>query len=140
VQEINENEARYKANYPGFSEDDKNMYDQQRNYYIPAIRSIENMLKNKSDAELASPAVILHPGDMQPMPDFVPMGTSGADILIKPNPDYYDRKLPKHAPQLFSINLNVSHDDPVFDHVYENVSKAINIQKFKAMLGETFVP
>lgn len=140
VQEINDNEARYKANYPGFSEDDKRMYDQQRNYYTPAIQQIEGLLKSKSESELASPAVILHPGDMQPYSDLVKMGTPGADILIKPNPDYYDKKLPKHAPQLFSINLTVDHGDPVFEHVYENVSKAINIQKLKAMLGESPTP
>jgi len=140
VREINENEARYKANYSGFSEEDKKSYDQQRNYYTPSIQLIEDLLKNKSESELSQPAVILHPGDMQPLSNFVPQGTPGADILIKPNPDYYDRKLPKHAPQFFSINLTISHDDPVFEHVYQNVSKAINIQKFKAMLGETFVP
>jgi hypothetical protein len=140
VQEINENEARSKANILGFSEDDKRMYDQQRDYYSPAIQKIEGMLKNKSESELASPAVILHPGDMQPYSDLVKMGTPGADILIKPNPDYYDKKLPKHAPQLFSINLTVGHGDPVFEHVYENVSNAINIQKLKAMLGESPTP
>jgi hypothetical protein len=140
VQEINENEKRYKANYAGFSEEDKKMYDQQRDYFSPSIQLIEGILKTKSEAELSQSAVILHPGDMKPLPEFVPVGAPGADILIKPNPGYYDRKLPKHAPQLFSIRLTVSHDDPVFEHVYENVSKAINIQKFRAMLGETFVP
>jgi len=138
VQEINENEARKKANFAGFSDEDRESYDQQRSYYSPAIKLIEGFLKTKSEAELSQPAVILHPGDMQPMPDFVPMGTPGADILIKPNPGYYDQKLPKHTPQLFSINLTIEHSDPVFEHVYEYVGKAINIQKFKAMLGETF--
>ncbi|HBE40328.1 MAG TPA: hypothetical protein DDW27_03850 [Bacteroidales bacterium] len=135
VREINDNESRYRANYAGFSEDDKKVYDQQRNYYGPAIQKIEDMLISKSEAELASPAVILHPGDMQPFSELVAMGTPGADLLIKPNPDYYDKTLPKHAPQFFSINLNISHSDPVYEHVYEHVSKAIDIQKLKAILG-----
>jgi len=140
IQEINEKEAARKKRGDELTQDDIEFYDRQRNYYGNPLILIGNMLESKSEEELASPAVILHPGDLQPLSNLVAMGTPNADILIKPNPDYFNKSLPKHAPQLFSINLTISQGDPVFEDVYEKISKAVDIKKFKAMLGESFEP
>jgi len=139
IQEINERELARKSR-DILTDEDIEFYIEQRDYYRKPIVLIEEMLQNKSAAELESPAVILHPGDLQPFAGLVEMGTPYADILIVPNPDYYNRKLPKYAPQLFSINLTISKDDPVFEDVLEKISKAVNVKKFKEMLGETFDP
>jgi len=138
VQEIKEKESARKSRGDEFTPDDIEFYNRQKEYYVKPIRLIEEMLQNKSAAELESPAVILHPGDLQPFAGLVEMGTPNADILIVPNPDYYNRKLPKYAPQLISISLKVQHGSPVFEDVLDKVSKAINVKKFKAMLGENF--
>jgi len=140
VQEIYEKESAKKSRGDEFTPEDIEFYNRQKEYYGKPIRLIEEMLQNKSAAELESPAVILHPGDLQPFAGLVEMGTPNADILIVPNPDYYNRKLPKYAPQLFSINLTISKGDPVFEDVLEKVSKAVNVKKLKEMLGETFEP
>lgn len=138
VKEINEKESARKSRGDEFTPEDNEFYERQKNYYGNPMILIEEMLNKKSAAELESPAVILHPGDLQPFAGLVEMGTPNADILIVPNPDYYNRKLPKYAPQLFSINLTISKGDPVFEDVSEKVSKAVNVKKFKAMLGENF--
>ena len=140
IDEINQRVLAKKTRGDEFTSDDIEFYDRQRDYYGKPIRSIDEMLQTKSVSELESPAVIQTRGDLNPLPTLVDMGTPDSEILIKPNPDYYNKKLPKHAPQLFSINLTISHDDPIFEDVFEKISKAIDIQKFKAMLGESFEP
>jgi len=140
IQEINEMEAARKKRGDELTDEDIEFYNSQRNYFGNPLILIGNMLKSKSEEELASPAVILHPGDLQPFANLVAMGTQYSDILIKPNPDYFNKSLPKHAPQLFSINLKVQHGHPVYEDIFEKISKAIDVKKFKAMLGETFEP
>jgi hypothetical protein len=135
--EINQRVLAKKTRGDEFTPEDVEFYDRQRDYYGKPIRSIEEMLQTKSVSELESPAVIQTRGDLNPLPTLVDIGTPDSEILIKHNPDYYNKKLPKHAPQLFSINLTISHDDPVFEDVFEKVSKAVNVQKFKAMLGKS---
>jgi len=134
--EINERVLTKKNRGDEFTPEDIEFYDGQREYYGKPIRLIEEMLRTKSVSELESPAVIQSRGDLNPLPTLVEISTPDSEILIKPNPDYYNKKLPKHAPQLFSINLTISHDDPVFEDIYEKVSKTVfsNVQKYRAML------
>ncbi len=140
ILEINERELVRKSR-DLLTDEDIEFYIDQRDYYRKPIVLIEEMLQNKSNAELESPAVTDYPGDTQrPLPKLVEMGTPNADILIVPNPDYYNRNLPKYVPQLFSINLTISKGDPVFEDVLEKISKAVNVKKFKALLGKTFEP
>jgi hypothetical protein len=136
--ENNNREQARKNRGDEFTEDDIDFYNRQREYYGKPIQLIDEMLQTKSEAELESPAAILGTGDLQTLQPLVNLNTPGADIFIKPNPDYYKKNLPKHVPQLISINLKVQHGDPVFEDVYEKISKAIDIKKFKAMIGETY--
>jgi len=142
IQEINDRVLANKKRGDELTPEDIEFYDGQREYYGKPIRLIEEMLNNKSVAELESPAVIYHPGDLQPFSSLVDLGTPYSFILIKPNPEYFNKKLPKHAPQLFSINLTIQIGHPVFEDIYEKVSTTVfsNVQKFKAMLGETYEP
>jgi hypothetical protein len=140
IDEINNRVLAKKARGDEFTPEDIEFYERQREYYGKPIRSIEEMLQTKNVSELESPAVIQTRGDLNPLPNLVEIGTPDSEILIKPNPDYYNKKLPKHAPQLFSINLTIEHDDPVFEDVFEKISKAIDIKKFRTMLGESFEP
>lgn len=140
LDEINERVKVKKARGDEFTSEDIAFYDGQRDYYGKPIRLIDDLLQTKSASELESPAVIQTRGDLNPLPTLVELGTPHSDILIKPNPDYYNKKLPKYAPQLFSINLTISHGDPVFEDVFEKISKAVDIKIFKEMLGESFEP
>lgn len=140
IQEINDRENATKNRGDKLTPEDVEFYNSQKEYFGKPIRLIEEMLQTKSVEELESPAAIYHPGDLQPFSGLVEMGTPDANILIKPNPDYFNKSLPKHVPQLFSINLKVQHGYPVFEDVFEKISRAVDIKKFKAMLGETFEP
>lgn len=113
-------------------------YNQQRKFYNEPLRKIRELLNSMNEAELFEPAVIRSRGDGFPLPDFVQMGVEYADILMLPDLTYYNKNLPSSAPQMFSIVLTISHDDPVFEHVYISISKIIeeNIDKFRALLAD----
>lgn len=137
ISEINKNELARKNRGDELTDDDIGFYKRQREYFGNPLRLIEEMLLTKTVAELESPAAIINTGDLNPLQPFTDINTPDADIMIKPNPDYYKKNLPKHTPQLISINLQVQHGSLVFDDIFEKISKAIDIQKFKAIIGET---
>lgn len=109
-----------------------------RLWYQKPIDEINDMLENLSEEELSEPAIIASDGSGSPLDEFVKLGKPYSFILIKPDLSYYNTKLPMSAPQMFSIVLTVSHGDPVFEHVYSTISKAIeeNINEFKALLAD----
>lgn len=138
--EINNKEQSRKNRGDELTEDDMDFYNRQREYYGKPLQLINEMLQTKSVEELESPAVIKSTGDLSPLPLLVKIGTPESDVLIKPNPDYYKKNLPKHTPQLISINLKVQHGNLVFEDVFQKISQSIDIRKFKTMIGETYIP
>lgn len=109
-----------------------------RLWYQQPIDEINEMLKNLSEKELSEPAIIASDGSGSPLDKFVELGSPYSFILIRPDLSYYNTKLPLSAPQMISIVLTISHGDPVFEHVYSTISKAIeeNINEFKALLAD----
>lgn len=138
--EVNRMEKARKIRGDEFTEDDLEFYNRQREYFGESIRLITEMLQNKSTEELESPAVIKSTGDLSPLPSLVEIGTPNGDVLIKPNPEYYKKNLPKHAPQLISINLKIQHGIMVYEDVFEKISQSIDLKKFKSMIGESYNP
>ncbi|MCF1751174.1 hypothetical protein [Mariniradius sediminis] len=140
IEEADKNYALVKTkNFPA---EDMRYYTEShastRAWFQKPIDEINNMLKTLSEEELSEPAIITSRGDGFPLSDFVEMGKQYSDILIKPDLSYYNTKLPLSAPQMFSIVLTISHGDPVFEHIYTTISKAIeeNINEFKALLAD----
>ncbi len=67
---------------------------------------------------------------------FVEEGTRGSFIAIKPNLDYYNKKLPKSSPQFFTVVYKISKDDAVFEENIEAIKKAVDFAALKNMLGK----
>ena len=67
---------------------------------------------------------------------FVEEGAKGSFIAIKPNLDYYRKKLPKSSPQFFSVVYKISKDDTVFEDNMEAIKKAVDFATLKNMLGK----
>ena len=102
-------------------------------FYNTFLKNINEYLK-KEDAELSKPAIC--PGnDEQRFTRFVPEGTAGSFIAIKPNPDYYRKKLSLSAPQFFTVVYKVSKGDAVFEDNIEAIKKAVDFATLKNMLG-----
>ena len=103
-------------------------------YFNTFIKKANEYLKN-SETELSQPAICMW-NDEERFNGFVEEGTKGSFIAIKPNLNYYHKKLPKSSPQFFTAEYKVSAGEPVFDENIAAIKKAVDFSKFKSMLGK----
>lgn len=57
-------------------------------------------------------------------------------ILIKPNPEYFNKKLPKSSPQFYWVYVRWSHKDPIASKFNADIMKAVDFATLKNMLGK----
>ena len=103
--------------------------------YKKAITKIETLLKMPSE-EADKPAIVKQdPNDYLSF-----LSTTDADpfakVLIKPNPGYFNSKLPKSSPQFFVVSLTGDDKEPVAAKVMSEVVKGMDFVALKAMLGK----
>ncbi len=98
------------------------------------LTTINELLK-KPDAALSKPAICPW-NDEQRFTGFVEEGTKGSFIAVKPNPDYYRKKLPKSSPQFFSVVYKISKGDAVFEQNMAAIKNAIDFTALRNMLGK----
>jgi len=98
------------------------------------LQNINNYL-TKSEEELKKPAICMW-NDEERFEKFVDEGTRGSFIAVKPNPDYFRKKLPMSSPQFFTVVYKVSKGDPVFEENIANIKKAVDFTMLKGMLGK----
>jgi len=103
-------------------------------YYNKFLNNINDLLK-QSDAALSSPA-ICPSNDEQRFTGFVKEGTPGSFIAVKPNLDYYHKKIPKSSPQFFTVVYKISEGDPVFEQNIAGIKNAVDFTALKSMLGK----
>ncbi|MBK8611593.1 MAG: hypothetical protein IPL84_17050 [Chitinophagaceae bacterium] len=103
-------------------------------FYNQFLKNINDQL-NKSEAELSKPAVCPW-NDEERFTGFVAEGTAGSFIAVKPNLNYYHKKLPGSSPQFFTVVYKISAGDPVFEENMTNIKKAVDFTILKNMLGK----
>jgi len=103
--------------------------------FAPAFEAIATQLK-RPEAELSQPAIV----KIDPHQTFNYLFTTDDDpfgqILIKPNPSYFNKKLPKSSPQFFMIYVTADDKDPVAAKFMGDVVKAVDFNMLKNMLGK----
>jgi hypothetical protein len=57
-------------------------------------------------------------------------------ILIKPNPGYFNKKLPKSWPQFFWVYIRANHKDPIAAKFMADIIKAVDFAALRNMLGK----
>ncbi|MDP3312741.1 hypothetical protein [Lutibacter sp.] len=57
-------------------------------------------------------------------------------ILIKPNPGYFNKKLPHSSPQFFWVNVIWDHNAPIATKFRTDIMKAVDFTLLKNMLGK----
>jgi hypothetical protein len=103
--------------------------------YEPALNKIETQLK-MSATELSQPAIVKN--DPHDHLSFLltdsndPMGK----VLIKRNPSYFNTKLPRSSPQLFSVHIRGNPNDPMASKAMADIMKAVDFSTLKNMLGK----
>ena len=106
----------------------------ERKYLEKYLGNINEHLKMPGD-ELSLPAICMW-NDEERFEKFVNEGTRGSFIAIKPNIEYYHKKLPKSSPQFFSVVYKIAHGDPVFEENISNIQKAVDFAALRNMLGK----
>ena len=67
---------------------------------------------------------------------FVEEGTKGSFIAVKPNLEYYNKKLPMSSPQFFTVIYTFSQGEPVFEENIAAIKEATDFAALKNMLGK----
>lgn len=103
--------------------------------FKPAFNKLESQLK-KSESELNQPAIVKQdPNDYLAYlftDDNDPMG----QVLIKPNPGYFNKKLPRSSPQFFWIYVRANHKEPIAAKFMADIMKAVDFAALRNMLGK----
>src|SRR4030095_5161820 len=103
--------------------------------FKPAFEKINDALKMPA-AELAKPAIVkIDPKDYLSYL-FTDAEDPFAHILIKPNPDYFNKKISKSAPQFFSVYIIGNPKNPVVARTMADLMAAVDLKALKAMLGK----
>lgn len=104
-------------------------------YFAPAFEAIETQLKMPA-ATLAQPAIV----KSDPQNSLNYLFTTDDDpfgkILIKPNPSYFNKKLPKSTPQFFMVSVTANDKDPIAAKFMTNIIEAVDFNLLKSMLGK----
>ncbi len=103
-------------------------------YLEKYMNTINDNLK-KTESYLTQTAICMW-NDEERFEGFVDEGTKGSFIAVKPNLNYYHKKLPKSSPQFFTLVYKISYGDRVFDENIANIKKAVDFTTLKNMLGK----
>jgi hypothetical protein len=89
----------------------------------------------KSETELNQTAICIW-NDEERFNGFVEEGIRGSFIAVKPNLNYYHKKLLKSSPQFFTVVYKIAKGDPVMVDNIEAIKKAVDFTTLKNMLGK----
>ncbi|MCZ2461003.1 MAG: hypothetical protein LC128_15390 [Chitinophagales bacterium] len=104
-----------------------------RNYYSPSLDNIARYLSENDEETLSQPAYI---NDGELNNTFTTFKKEGEGIfIVKPNLDYYNRKLSQSAPQFFVVETRCRRlEDEVYRNGITDARKAIDINMMKRLL------
>ena len=104
--------------------------------YKPEFEKIEKQLEMSAEELNQSAIVKLDPNAHLSSYLFTDDNDPFGEILIKPNPGYFNKKIPRSAPQFFWVNVIWNHNDPIATRFSEDIMKAVDFEKLKSMLGK----
>ena len=119
---------------PGKERYEKLLADNEKNFQ-PAFTKLEALLKMPA-TELSQPAIV----KIDPHDHLSYLFTDDEDpfgkILIKPNPAYFNKNLPRSSAQFLSVYIIGNPKEPIASKVMTDVIKAVDFATLKNMLGK----
>lgn len=126
---------RYLANYKTDEEIYKEKLAIAMKGYDIALAKVEADLK-MSVSELGQQAIVKQDPNTVMSHLFTNAEDPFAQILIKPNSDYFDKKLSRTSPQFFSIVLKGNEKDLIQGDAMKELERALDLNSMKNMLGK----
>ena len=106
----------------------------EKEYTSKYLNNVNEYLK-KPETELTLPAICMW-NEEEKFEKFVAEGTRGSFFAVRPNLDYYRKKLPRSSPQFFTVVYKIANGDAVFADNYDAIKKAVDFTTLKNMLGK----
>lgn len=103
--------------------------------YKAAFAKIETLLSLPA-SELNQSAIVRQDPSDHLSYQFTDDNDSFGKILIKPNPGYFNKKLPKSSPQFFWVYIRGNHKEPIAAKFMADIMKAVDFNALKNMLGK----
>lgn len=111
----------------------KKQLDIEKTQYTKNLAVVDNILA--SDKAPEEPAIIDRIKGEFDFNGFVNADHDYASWVIKPNPSYFNPRLPKSTPQFMALYCDTQ-DEPIFKMAREELLKAIDFASLKSMLGK----
>jgi hypothetical protein len=103
--------------------------------FKPAFDKLEKQLKMFAE-ELNQQAIVKDDPNDHLSYLFIDDNDPFRKILIKPNPGYFNKKLPRSSPQFFWVNVIWDHNAPIATKFRTDIMKAVDFTLLKNMLGK----
>ena len=113
---------------------EKQLADNEKTYK-PAFDKIDAQLKMPA-AELSQQAIVKSDPNDHLSYLFTDDDDGFGKILIKPNPGYFNKKIPKSSPQFFWIYVRANPKNPIVAKFMTDIIKAVDFTILKNMLGK----
>ena len=118
-------------NYLSSSQQKENLLAKIKKDYENEIKPAQDFLANSSEAELAQPAII---DDLTGFKQFSTFEKGGRE-LVRLNPDYFDRKLPRFVPQFLIVYWRWD-DHAAGKYFNKQVEEHFNFTALKEMIDK----
>jgi hypothetical protein len=103
--------------------------------YKPVFDKIEEQL-NLPVSELNQQAIVKDDPHSPSLYLFTDDSDGFGQVLIKPNPAYFNGKLPRSSPQFFWIFIGGCHTEPIAAKFMNEIINAVDFDALKSMLGK----
>lgn len=112
----------------------KKMLEIDKGQYTKNQAVVEKILLS-DEKTLSEPAIIDRIKGYFDFQGFVAADHIYSSYVIRPNPAYFNAKLPKSSPQFMSLYFDIP-TEPIFTMAYEEFFKALDLAALQAMLGK----
>lgn len=114
--------------------------EREKQNYKRAVEALTRAIE-KVNEQLAAPgldqrAIVIKNQQSLYDYDFTDKVTPFAEVLTKPNPAYFDRKVPRSVPQFISIEIIYDHSDPVDQLFAKSMVDLLNLDYLKSFIGK----
>ena len=103
--------------------------------YAPAFAKIDALLK-MPEIELSQPAIVKRDPQDALSYLFTDDDDAFGKVLIKPNPGYFNRNLPKSSPQFIWVQVQGNQNERIAAQFMADIMKAVDFAALKTMLGK----
>ena len=120
---------------PGVEREKAN-HDRVMGELTKAIERVNEQLKAPA-VELSKKAIVVRSQQNANDYDFVEKVEPLAEILVKPNPSYFNRTLGRSVPQFVNVEIIVNPKDSVAARFARDAESAVNFDYLKSFIGKT---